>query len=341
MAANVTPVAVWFGPIFTGGIISALFAKNVEAPLAAFALFWYIATFLALYVQAVPVILIQFLAYPLAVFILGEALGIVISQIGVYPRLFDFFHLARTAAEASVRPFDKRRVVWEGLVIVLSAWAIYFGAFLIAGDLNNACLGADPATATAVGWVLLALGVVGVLVVAAVTVFDNTPTNFERRIMWKYLLAAAVIIAAVALANNLTYIINGLVVFYGLIGLAVALVGWILFGLWAYYVSFVSEKSVRDGIKGVYEESIVERVIENATLDGFMMVRRLVIFTVTAGLANVLGYTAIWLTAIFTSDPLWPFVAAAAFTALAIIIIVVLALTTNLYYTARRRVDIE
>lgn len=335
--ALIPPVDVFLGPVLTSGIVVSALTKDPMASLAAFAPAWFIVVFLAQFVQSAVPDLVAFLCYPLAVYALGVIMGTLLSLMGSYPRFIDFVNIARTNEEAGARFLDKRRFVWEGLVVYLSLFAILLGSYLVNGNFNTACLGSVPATATAVGWVLIVLGIVGLAVVALVTIFSNSVGSYELVLMWKYALFALVMIAAVTSANNLSYMLAGSTDLYGLWGLMVCAAVWALGWLWFYFVTFVSvahlEKAMAD--EGAKEAAIAQTLWRYAA-DAFVLTRRITAFVLTLGLGNLFVYACMYATAVLAgNNTLNTFIAGLVATALYVIVVVILRFTTCVYHTYR------
>lgn len=348
MACPVTldPIALapLMGPIVTAGFGMTLFSKSIGPPAAISALFWYVATYLAFFFEDSVESRTDFIGWPIGFYILGVGMAAVLSQIGNFPRLFDYFDALRTTYDANARIFDRRRTVWEGLVFVLSLFAIYLGALFVNGNLSDGCLLVEASTAAAVGWVMIAAGIVGIAIIVLVTIFETAPgtggrmsaATIERRRMWKYIILGLILIGGHAILNNVLAVSGDVGIWYGLIGLIPIVIVWATLYWYVIYVPFYSEFAATESIKilGLDEQRI--NLLELSALDGFRIPERVIPFVVTGGLYNFLVALLIWLIAIF-ADPvtalLYEFIGALIFTAVSIIIVIILSNTTTIYYS--------
>jgi hypothetical protein len=345
-AVTMDPIALapLMSPLITAGFAMTLFSKSIGPPAAIAFLFWYVATYLGFFFEDSVASRTDFIAWPIGFYGLGMAMAAVLSQMGTYPRLFDYFDMLRTTRDASSRIFDNRRTVWEGLVLVLSIFAIYFGALFVNGNLSDGCLLVPENVAIAVGWTMIAFGIVGIIAIILVTIFDTAPCDpchmsaatIERRRMWKYVITCLLLIGGHIILNDFLAASEVVGIWYGLIGLIPVVVIWVTLYWWIICVSFYTDLEADYAIKlsGLGEQR--SSLMDLSALDGFRIPERVVPFVVTGGIYNVISVLIVWLVVIFVDSDvalLWSFVAAAIFTAIAIVIVIVLANTTTLYYS--------
>lgn len=349
-AVNPSPIelAPLMAPLVTAGFGMTLFSKSIGPPAAIAMLFWYVATYLGFFFEDSVAGRTDFVAWPIAFYCAGAAMAAVLSQIGNYPRLFDYFDTLRTNYDAGSRIFDRRRTVWEGLVVVLSIFAIYFGALFLLGNLSDGCLLVPNSTALAVGWVMVAAGIVGLVIVVLVTIFDSAPSDaskmnpasIERLRMWKYAIVGIVLIGGHILVNDLLATMGNIGMWYGLLGLLPVVLVWVVLYWWIIDVPFYSEQAAAEAIKCNCDDDKRGTLLKLSELDGFQVPERVVSFVVTGGLYNVLVVLIVWLVAELVNPAealLWSGVAALVFSAISIVVVIILANTTAIYYSGVRR----
>jgi hypothetical protein len=343
-------LAPLMAPLVTAGFGMTLFSKSIGPPAAIAMLFWYVATYLAFFFEDSVAGRTDFLAWPIAFYCSGAAMAAVLSQIGNYPRLFDYFDTLRTNYDAGARVFDRRRTVWEGLVVVLSIFAIYFGTLFLLGTLSDGCLLVPDATAVAVGWVMVAAGLVGIIIVVLVTIFDSAPADatkmnpasIERIRMWKYAIIGIVLIGGHILVNDLLATMGGIGIWYGLVGLIPVILVWVILYWWIIDVPFYSDMAASEAIKLNGNGEQLTTLLDISSLDGFRVPERVVPFVVTGGLYNVVTVLIVWLVVSLVAPAtalLYGAIAALVTTAVAIIVVIILANTTTIYYSGVKRID--
>lgn len=329
-------VAELLPPVITAATISVLFSKDIGVPTAGFFLFWYVATYFGFYFEGSVEARVEFLLWPLAIFAVALAFSAFLSQIGDYPRLWDYAHVMRTLGDAASRLYDRRRTAWEGLILVLSLFSIYLGALFVAGNLSDGCLLVPLDTAWGVGAALILAGIAGIAALVLVTIFSNMADNIERRRFWKYTIWGLFGIAGHVLMHDLLYAYARptLGIWYGLIALIPLLIFWIVLYWWIRDVHFYNELNARAALKALGDQDESQsRLVALDTLDGLKTPEILTAFIVTGALYNVLGVVLAWAVSALTLSALWTFVAVIVFTAVAIIIIIILAWLTNVYTT--------
>lgn len=310
-----------------------------------FLLFWFPVTLPAFYAGADITTFITAIMHPTIVYLLAALMGIVLANIGNYPRLFDYFHPARSAEEHGIRFFDRRRVVWEGSLLAGSIWLLYVGVLLLQGFYNGDCIAATPVVATGIGWLCVALAIVGLIVIALVTLLIDEGTKLDRYFMLKYVIAAAALIGLTAIVNNVVYQYTPETTYYGLIAAAVNLCLWLLLWPWIVYVPFYGEKQAQDLLKtpdpnnpsimGDADDQIAA-ILKADHLDRFNVRTRVTVYVLSAAFYNVLGFLAIWLTAIYTAnDVSYASIATLIWTGLCILLVVTLRVVSTLYHSAR------
>lgn len=331
MACVVGPaLAPLMPPIITAGFVSVLLTKSLFFPLAWFAIFWHLVTYLAFYFDGTATLRAEFHTWPIGIFAVAAAVGCFLSQLGAFPRLFNFAHVLRTYQEAAAQIYDRRRTVWEGLVLVLSFLAIYLGFLFVLGSFSDPCPLVDFDTAVVLGWILLIAGIIGVLVLVLVTLFSVHAHNIERMRMWKYVIAGLVGIVAHALLHMLLYaLVPSIGIWYGIIGLIPLVVFWVGLFWWIRDVHFYDEMRARAGFKALGDrEEAVSVFVRLDTMDGFEIESSLTAFVVAGGLYNVVTVVAAWLVAHFTLSLLWTFITVVIASAVAAIIIILVAFLT-------------